>query len=216
MAIYREKVGVFAPITALSINDNGTFKTIAEAWINDNGTFKKVFSSERQYHDPSAYYDIPNATGGALARTNSAIESAYEFRGYTLVPCNIPQVSGSVNDIDWSMSELIVIETGAACLCDALSTSSTQPSSTYIEFNGGGTVSLGGYLSTNLNYAVRDRGSSVNQAAAYEYLKITQHAAEFADKYSTQLGVRWRWHSKVRDMYFEHIFTNASMIITPV
>ncbi|MCA6955139.1 hypothetical protein LF933_21675, partial [Pectobacterium polaris] len=63
MAIYREKGGVFAPITALSINDNGTFKTIAEAWINDDGTFKRVFSAGPTNAEDSPLYDTGSAVG---------------------------------------------------------------------------------------------------------------------------------------------------------
>ncbi|GBO49444.1 hypothetical protein MFFDBJGM_02462 [Pectobacterium versatile] len=215
MTIYRERGGVFAPITTLSINDNGTFKTIAEAWINDNGTFKKVFSSERQYSDPSAYYDMVNASGGTITRAEPVFEDAYNFRGWKLAECRIP-FSGTTNDVDWSLCEVIVISSGDALICDALSTGGNQPSCKSIEYSGGNTVNLGSYVSTNTNFAVSVRSGFIGQMAYYNYLKLTLHPAEFSDKYNQQLGVRWRWHSKLHDMYFEHIFTNASMIITPV
>ncbi|URG50638.1 hypothetical protein IG609_009125 [Pectobacterium quasiaquaticum] len=215
MPLFRESGGVFAPIQRLDINDNGTIKNVIAAWVCDNGTFKPVFPNERQYHDPSAYYDIANASGGTITRAETAVENAYDFRGWKIAECQIP-FAGALNDVDWSTCDVIVVASGDALVCDPLATGFTQPSCKYIEYSGGSTVNLGSYVSNNTNYAVSVRSGYIGQMAFYNYLKTTLHPADFSDKYNTQLGVRWRWHSKLHDMYFEHIFTNASMIITPV
>ncbi|RUR94691.1 hypothetical protein PB16LOC_00988 [Pectobacterium versatile] len=215
MPLFRESGGGFASVKRLDINNNGTIKNVVAAWVCDNGTFKPVFPNERQYHDPSAYYDITNASGGAITRAEPEVEGGYGFRGWKLAECRIP-FSGALNDADWSLLEVIVIATSAALMCDAVSTGGNQPSCKSIEYNGGNTVNLGSYVSTNTNFAVSARPGYIGQVGFYNYLKTTLHAAEFSDKYNQQLGVRWRWHSKLHDMYFEHIFTNASMMITAV
>ncbi|MDE8755696.1 hypothetical protein PZA22_14525 [Pectobacterium polaris] len=215
MPLFRESGGVFAPAQRLDINDSGTIKNVVAAWVCDGTVFKPVFPNEREYRDPSGYYDMANASGGTITRAEPVIENGYGFRGWKLAECRIP-FSGATNDVDWSLNEVIVIATGDALTCDALSTGGNQPSCKSIEYNGGNTVNLGSYVSTNTNYAVSVRSGFIGQVGYYNYLKLTLHAAEFSDKYNQQLGVRWRWHSKLHDMYFEHIFTNASMIITPV
>ncbi|MEL0577080.1 hypothetical protein AACK17_00815 [Pectobacterium punjabense] len=216
MPLFREFGGVFAPIQRLDINDNGAIKNVVAAWVCDDGVFKPIFPNERQYHDPSAYYNIANASGGTVTRAEPAIENGYGFRGWKLAECRIP-FSGSLNDVDWSLREVISIASGDTLVCDDASTSPNQPSCKYIEYSGGNTVNLGSYVSTNTNFAISARSGFVGQAnSSYNYLKTTLHPAEFSDKYNQQLGVRWRWHSKLHNMYFEHIFTNASMIITPV
>ncbi|MCA6927930.1 hypothetical protein [Pectobacterium versatile] len=215
MPLFRESGGVFAPANELSVVQSGAFKSVVAAWVCDNGVFKPVFPNDREYHDPSAYYDMTNASGGTITRAEPVFEDAYNFRGWKLEECRIP-FSGATNDVDWSLIEVIVIATGDALICDALSTGGNQPSCKSIEYNGVGSVNLDSYVSTNTNFAVAVRSGFVGQMAYYNYLKLTLHSADFSDKYNQQLGVRWRWHSKLHDMYFEHIFTNASMIITPV
>ncbi|GKV75506.1 hypothetical protein PEC106568_06800 [Pectobacterium carotovorum subsp. carotovorum] len=215
MPLFRESGGVFAPVQRLDINDSGTIKNVVAAWVCDAGVFKPVFPNERQYHDPSAYYNMANASGGTVTRAETAIENAYGFRGWKLSECRIP-FSGALNDVDWSTCEVIVIASDDVLICDSASTGGNQPSCKYIEWNGGNTVNLGSYVSTNTNFAIAQRSGYIGQTAFYNYLKTTLHAAEFSDKYNKQLGVRWRWHSKLHDMYFEHIFTNASMVITAV
>ncbi|UFT92815.1 hypothetical protein [Pectobacterium carotovorum] len=216
MPLFRESGGVFAPAQRLDINDSGTIKNVVAAWICDNGVFKPVFPNEREYHDPAAYYDMANAWSVTIARASAAEESGYGFRGFKISECRIPSTGHGTGDIDWSIVDVVVIESGAQIICDASSTSATQPSSRFIEYNGGNTVSLGGHTSTNTNFALSVRSGFIGQVGLYNFLKLTLHPAEFSDKYNQQLGVRWRWHSKLHDMYFEHIFTNASMIITPV
>ncbi|TKY80172.1 hypothetical protein R0L47_09835 [Pectobacterium polonicum] len=216
MPLFRESGGVFAPAQRLDINDSGTIKNVVAAWICDNGVFKPVFPNEREYHDPAAYYDMANAWSVTIARAPAAEESGLGFRGFKISECRIPSTGHGTGDVDWSLVEVIVIATGDALICDALSTGGNQPSCKSIEYSGGGTVNLGSYVSTNTNFAVSVRSGYIGQMGFYNYLKLTLHPADFSDKYNQQLGVRWRWHSKLHNMYFEYIFTNASMIITPV
>lgn len=80
MPIYRKtEGGVFAPVTALNINDSGAFKSVAAAWINDNGTFKKVFPNtppEPISAADSPLYDIATATSSIVAASgNNTIRS---------------------------------------------------------------------------------------------------------------------------------------------
>ncbi|MBI0554565.1 hypothetical protein F6Q06_08690 [Pectobacterium parmentieri] len=214
MPLFRESGGVFAPIQRLDINDNGAIKNVIAAWVCDNGTFKPVFPNERQYHDPSAYYDISNATNPSVQKTTDTARQ----EAWLISPCHIPVFSTAVNDVDWSIAETIVISTGEPLMMDAFSTGGAQPSCKFIEFKGGNDVRLGAYHSTNRNLAVTALWGPLAQgpSGAYNYLKPLTHPTEFSDKYNKQLGVRWRWHSTINDMYFEHIFTNASMIIMPL
>ncbi|UTC25219.1 hypothetical protein P7_029 [Pectobacterium phage vB_PcaM_P7_Pc] len=214
MPLYQRTTGGgFAPVNTLSISQAGTLKNVTAAWVFVDGIFKQVFPNERDYQDPSAYYDIPNATV-------PSIQTATDSGGnpsWLITPCQIPVFSTSINDVDWSTAETIVLSTGERLMMDNFSTGGSQPSCKVIEYRGGNDVLLGTFPSTNRNLAVTSLWGPLAQgpSGAYNYLKPSLHPVEFSGKYNVQLAIRWRWHSTVNDMYFEHIFTDPSLMITP-
>lgn len=214
MPLYQRTTGGgFAPVNSLSVNQAGDFKNVTAAWVFVDGEFKQVFPNERDYQDPSAYYDIANAT-------TPGIQTATDSDGiscWLISPCQIPVFSTSVNDVDWSTAETIVFATGERLVMDNFSTGGSQPSCKVIEYRGGTDVRLGTFPSTNRNLAVTSLQGPLAQgpSGAYNYLKPSLHAAEFSGKYNVQLAIRWRWHSTINDMYFEHIFTDPAFMITP-
>ncbi|MFE8049331.1 hypothetical protein [Brenneria goodwinii] len=64
MPIYRKTSGgVFAPVSALNINDGGEFKPVTTAWVNDNGIFKQVFPDPAPVDASAGPYDVSSAIG---------------------------------------------------------------------------------------------------------------------------------------------------------
>lgn len=212
MPIYKSNGGSFKKVTSLSVVQAGIFKPVVSAWTVSGGVFKKVFSTGPVYEDPSAYYDISGAT-------IPSIGPGIEARTWAITPCGIPLTAGgTLTDVSWSTIECVTMDTLEVLSLDTYSTGTDQPSAKLIEYKSTPTrvVILGSYRSTNLNFAVADRGNRIGAVVDYNYLKPLLHAAEFADKYGRQLGIRWRWKSESLGMYFEHIFTGPGMIMNPV
>lgn len=126
MAIYRENGGVFAPVTALSINDGGVFKNIAEAWVNDGGTFKKVFSAGPTNAENSPLYDTDSAVGSMAWMAYVSSEylvgfTSNRYNGSTpssaripLVGSETPAIQGSVFRLRDASGNIIPTAGGAA------------------------------------------------------------------------------------------------------
>ncbi|PWC10638.1 hypothetical protein B4923_16080 [Brenneria roseae subsp. americana] len=221
MPIYRKTSGgVFATVSALNINDDGTFKPVTAAWINDNGTFKKVFPGDTEYEDPSAYYDIANAT--TLTLTQGIASETTNRLSWIANSVQIPLLSNLASngiDVDWSYFEYIVVETGEIVPVDMFSTSGAQPTALGVKYDSGTASvlrqSTGAYqtLST-INPAVIDRQAFLGWLAStgYRYFKVQQQ--DYSNFYGKQLGLRWRWHSTINNKYFEFIFTNENFVLS--
>ncbi|EHD21334.1 MULTISPECIES: hypothetical protein [Brenneria] len=221
MPIYRKtEGGVFALISALNVNDGGEFKSVAAAWINDNGTFKKVFPSYTEYEDPSAYYDIANATTLTLTQGNAS-ETTNRL-SWIANSVRIPLLSNldSIGtDVDWSYYDYIVVETGEVVPVDMFSTGSNQPTAIGVKYDSGSSSALipstGAYLTLQTsNPTLLDRQTFLgwNASGGYQYFKVQQQ--DYSSFYGKQLGLRWRWHSTINDKYFEYIFTNENFVLT--
>ncbi|AUH00842.1 hypothetical protein CWC46_14110 [Prodigiosinella confusarubida] len=110
MPIYRKNSGgVFAPVTALNINDSGKFKSVAAAWINDNGTFKKIFPatpSEPVQWDPSegnSLYITPStSTWVTMTQTGDGFAFYPTGTDYQLTSSQVVAIDD--DDMEYSMA----------------------------------------------------------------------------------------------------------------
>lgn len=216
MPIHRKTSGgKFAPISALAIEQGDRFNNISAAWFNEAGVFKKIFVNGQEYHDPAAYYNIANATVPSVGVYNYSGGVSWRISALA-IPLNFTLTRPFV-DVGWSTQDVIIMSTGERLITDCDVTDATQPSCRVVEYNGSKTVSLDSYNSTNTNFAVADRLDHLGvNNSEYSHLKVLLHPANFEGKYNQQFGVRWRWYSNVNSMYFEHVFTNKNMVITPL
>ncbi|MFW0767064.1 hypothetical protein ACN0IV_14645 [Trabulsiella odontotermitis] len=219
MTIFRKTAGgLFAPITALSINDEGAFKSVVAAWVNDGGIFKKVFPDIVE--DPAADYNMAGASSPSLTRTQtseSAIQNAFVINGQ-IIPLKSNLTANNI-DVDWSALDIIAIDTQEALPFGVWSTSNADEMWISVELKDGvltNTRMNGVTAAVNLsNYCPPPRDWKVRLSSGTNGtdMLIKYGWYDYSAFYGRQIGIRWRWHSLLNRKYYEHIFTKGNMVL---
>lgn len=221
MPMYRKTSGSnFAPVTALNIKNAGEVKSVDTAWVCNGGVFKKVFP-DREYQDPSAYYNIAFATKPTLTLSETFDSTALD--AFAISPVIIPLLQALPQegmDIDWSTMDIITLDTEEQ-LPFGNRFSMKESMTLQAEFDGTRqivTLLSGKKLIVTQSYIVAPQdqirilgvGNTGGEGATI-FLKY--HWCDYSPFYGRQFGVRWRWHSRLNKQYFEHIFTNQNMVL---
>lgn len=217
MTIYRKTTGgIFAPVSHMSIRANGAFQAINAAWVNDNGQFKKIFGGGIQYEDPTAYYDVENAT--RITVTEGRGSETSNYAAWVVNNIKLPQREPVDGDADWTYYEYFVVDTGEILPVDMFSTGGNQPTAFGVKYeNASGYAVMENGTTFKLqsaNPAFRVVSGNLTWVSGYQYFKVQRNDALYASVYGKQLGLRLRWHSMSLDKYFEYVFTDESFVLT--
>ncbi|MGP3594298.1 hypothetical protein [Vagococcus sp. WN89Y] len=220
MPIFRKTGGGdFAPVTTLNIKDGNTFRAVATAWINDGGVFRKVFPNAG-YEDPTADYDIAKATipSLVLSRTSeSATLNAFKI-ARVFIPLKEALATSNI-DVDWSSLDIVTIDTQEELPFGVWSTSSALEIWTKTEFKDGvvtNTRQDGVTTTANPSNHIppaRDWKTQLSCGASGADMYIKYGWYDYSAYYGRQIGIRWRWHSRLNGKNYEYIFTNANMVL---
>lgn len=222
MPMYRKTSGGnFAPVTALNIKNAGELKSVGTAWVCNGGVFKKIFP-DKEYQDPSAYYNIASATKPTLRLSNTS-ESAV-LDAFVISPVIIPLLQALPEqgmDIDWSVMDIITLDTEEQLPFGQWWSSGADTMIAQTQFDGTRQIAtlLSGkkVIFTETFFPppqdqIRLLGAGYTGGeGATIFLKY--HWCDYSSFYGRQFGVRWRWHSRLNKQYFEHIFTNQNMVL---
>ena len=217
MTIYRKTTGgTFAPVSQMSIRASGAFQAIKAAWVNDNGQFKKVFGGSIQYEDPTAYYDVENAT--PITITEGRGSETSDYAAWIVNDITLPQREPVDGDADWTYYEYFVIDTGEILPVDMFSTGGNQPTASGVKYENASAwaVTEEGTMTKlqSSNPAIIVRNGNLAWESGYQYFKVQRNDALYANVYGKPLGLRLRWHSMSLDKYFEYVFTDESFVLT--
>lgn len=213
--------GNFAPVIALNIKSADELKSVDAAWVCNGGVFIKVFP-DREYQDPSAYYNMQYATNPTLTLSNTS-ESAVRD-SFVISPVIIPLLQPLPQqgmDIDWSTIDIITLDTEEQLPFAPWWNYGTDTMTVQTEFDGTkqtATFITGKKVIFTESYfpppqdqlRLLEAGKSAGEGATI-FLKY--HWFDYSPFYGRQFGVRWRWHSRLNKQYFEHIFTNQNMVL---